>query len=129
MEKPLDQFRRNSRRKDGRTSECTSCRKTIDAESHQRHREARLIKRRADILAFREWMIELKRKPCADCEISYPPYVMHWDHLPDHLKEFNLGDGKLYSKARVLAEIAKCELVCANCHAERTYQRRLSSTG
>ncbi len=28
------------------------------------------------------------------------------------------------SKRRVLEEIAKCELVCANCHAIRTMHRR-----
>ena len=28
------------------------------------------------------------------------------------------------SLARLETEIAKCEVVCANCHAERTHQRR-----
>ena len=29
------------------------------------------------------------------------------------------------SLARLMAEIAKCEVVCANCHAERTHKRRV----
>jgi hypothetical protein len=33
-------------------------------------------------------------------------------------------DGGTMSKRRVLEEIAKCELVCANCHAIPTMQRR-----
>lgn len=50
--------------------------------------------------------------------------AMQWDHLPGTEK---LGEisGRLARRARglILSEIAKCELVCANCHAIRTYQR------
>jgi hypothetical protein len=28
------------------------------------------------------------------------------------------------ARKRILAELAKCELVCANCHAIRTYTRK-----
>jgi len=49
---------------------------------------------------------------------------MQWDHLPEFEK---LGEisGKLrnHGRAKILAEIGKCELVCANCHAIRTYKR------
>ena len=33
------------------------------------------------------------------------------------------------SRQLVLAEIEKCDLVCANCHAVRTYERRLADGG
>ena len=50
---------------------------------------------------------------------------MQWDHLPGTQKLMNLADivhiGA--TRERILAEIAKCELVCANCHAIRTYTR------
>lgn len=49
---------------------------------------------------------------------------MQWDHIPGNLK---LGDISTSFKGRsrqdVLDEIAKCELVCANCHAIRTFER------
>lgn len=66
-----------------------------------------------------------KQKPCVDCGIQYPPYVMQYDHVSDEDKLFDLGKAhkKGYSEKRILDEIAKCEVVCANCHAERTYQR------
>jgi len=69
-----------------------------------------------------EFVKRLKERPCADCGIQYPWYVMQFDHVGE--KEFNLSDRKQgLSEAKLLAEIAKCEIVCANCHAERTYQR------
>jgi hypothetical protein len=71
----------------------------------------------------RELMKELKSGPCVDCGVSYPYYVMHFDHIgTDKVADVS----KLLTlKAwqTVLDEIAKCELVCANCHAERTHQR------
>jgi hypothetical protein len=44
---------------------------------------------------------------------------MDLDHLGD--KEFNLSEAAGYGLRRVVAEIAKCEPVCSNCHRERTY--------
>jgi hypothetical protein len=50
---------------------------------------------------------------------------MQWDHLPGTEKHADLGWlVRTDNKRRVLAEIAKCELVCANCHALRTFLRR-----
>ena len=67
-------------------------------------------------------MREEKRQPCRDCGVSYPYYVMEFDHLRD--KKFNLSDSRAWaSRARLIAEITKCEVVCANCHAERSHQR------
>lgn len=72
----------------------------------------------------REIVATAKDRPCADCGVRYPPYVMQFDHLGDKLWDVgNMRSGR-FSTARVLAEIQKCEVVCANCHAERTHRRR-----
>lgn len=60
-----------------------------------------------------------KDKPCADCGKRYPPYVMDLDHRGD--KFTDVSKMKSYSIQRLLAEIAKCDVVCANCHRERTH--------
>ena len=66
---------------------------------------------------------QLKSGPCVDCGITYPPYVMHFDHLDASTKLSCVGHIKACGLDRIKREIAKCELVCANCHAERTYKR------
>lgn len=48
---------------------------------------------------------------------------MQWDHLPGTLKLGDISSLIGLPRERVLAELAKCELVCANCHAARTYRR------
>jgi hypothetical protein len=71
-----------------------------------------------------------KSRPCADCGTQYPYYVMEFDHLDASSKEFNVSAGVTsVSYERLLAEIAKCEVVCANCHAERTHQRKQTRKG
>lgn len=70
---------------------------------------------------------QLKAQPCTDCGKSYPPYIMDFDHVKEgKFKAVSRMVGR-NSLADVLAEIDKCELVCSNCHRERTYQRRLTA--
>lgn len=67
-----------------------------------------------------------KTKPCMDCGIQYNPWVMQFDHRPNEEKIANIAYlvcGK-YSIDLLEKEIAKCDVVCANCHAERTHQRK-----
>ena len=49
---------------------------------------------------------------------------MQWDHLPGYEKVGDIS-ADFWDKSReeVLAEIAKCELVCTNCHIIRTFTR------
>lgn len=63
-------------------------------------------------------------EPCTDCGIKYPYYVMQYDHIGDD-KVMNVTRlARSASWSRILQEIAKCELVCANCHAARTHKRQ-----
>jgi len=75
---------------------------------------------------FRAWARALKEgKPCSDCGQVLHPSAMQWDHLPGTAKRANVGDlARKNCRNRVLEEISKCELVCANCHALRTLRRR-----
>lgn len=74
-----------------------------------------------------ELIAQIKSAPCMDCGVQYPPYVMHFDHRDPSTKSFTIGNNVArFTLDVVLAEIAKCDVVCANCHAERTHQQRQS---
>jgi hypothetical protein len=71
---------------------------------------------------------ERKACPCTDCGVEYPSYVMEFDHRPGTVKVAAVAVlARTASLAKVLAEIAKCDVVCSNCHRERTHQRRMAS--
>ena len=70
-----------------------------------------------------------KSKPCADCGNTFPPVCMDFDHRPGTNKLGCVATivGSLgWSLDRVEEEIAKCDVVCANCHRIRTANRRLA---
>lgn len=99
-------------------TEATRRRREREPEAVRAAKHRLLAKTRAAVHAA-------KSMPCADCGIQYPYYVMEFDHLDSASKEFNVSAGVTSRAfARLMAEIAKCEVVCANCHAERTYQRK-----
>jgi hypothetical protein len=64
-----------------------------------------------------------KDKPCADCGIRYPPYVMDFDHVRGEKKQC-IGRMLSQSLQAILEEIEKCDVVCSNCHRERTQSRK-----
>lgn len=72
-----------------------------------------------------EFFRSLKEYPCADCGNRFHPCVMDFDHREGETKLFGIGrDYYKHPKEQVLAEIKKCDLVCANCHRMRTFNRR-----
>ena len=65
----------------------------------------------------------IKAVPCIDCGKRYPSCVMDFDHVRGE-KLFSIGANLMsYPIVDVLIEIAKCEVVCANCHRLRTYKK------
>lgn len=60
-----------------------------------------------------------------DCGKVFHPSVMQFDHRRGD-KKFNLADAPGQDKAidEVLEEIDKCDLVCANCHALKSFAER-----
>ncbi len=69
---------------------------------------------------------------CSDCNARYPdkPWRMSFDHLPQFEKVANVCDAiRLgWGRKKIDEEISKCEIVCLLCHADRTHDRRASSS-
>jgi hypothetical protein len=72
--------------------------------------------------AFREWLNSLKAHPCTDCGRVRQSVAMDFDHIDDD-KVAGIAQMWSWSRVRVIAEIAKCELVCCICHRIRTQTR------
>lgn len=72
----------------------------------------------------RDWLNAVKAVPCADCGNSYPPECMDFDHKDPLTKAFHIGNALSKRLSTIIAEIEKCEVVCANCHRIRTYRRK-----
>ena len=122
-EQPLAEFHR---RGNGHQAWCKSCRRAYDRSYHLRTRPTRIRQAKARHEKLVAWYRELKsHTPCADCGGFFHPVAMTWDHLPGQEKVGDVGTLlRRHSRETLLNEIAKCELVCANCHAVRSFKRR-----
>ncbi len=84
-----------------------------------------MVSSRAQYWAIqRDFVRQLKNVPCADCGGEFPEYVMEFDHSRGAKKGNVMVMASKVSKADLLAEIEKCDVVCANCHKVRTHDRR-----
>lgn len=93
---------------------------------YKRNRKQRMVLNKTRMFETASLIRKLKdNQPCVDCGDRYPYYVMDFDHL--HSKKLNpsyipkMG----WCMERIQEELDKCELVCSNCHRERTHKRTM----
>lgn len=79
-------------------------------------------------LSKRAYLNKVKDKPCTDCGKKYPSYVMDFDHRNPEEKLYDTSRLLRYGWEALYAELAKCDVVCANCHRLRTFSSPGSST-
>ena len=117
------EFHHNPSKKDGLATMCKSCRKIYHREHYLKNKNDYIERANKQKEVLKEWYIEkkknLKCKKCGDDRW----YVLHFHHKEKGKKEFSISrmihDG--FSKDKIVEEISKCEMLCANCHLELHY--------
>ena len=127
VEKPLTEFTR--RKAGGRfNSWCRECTVRATREGRRKNKEIRERNKRGNDKrrrALKTRVARMKADPCMDCGRSFNPWQMHLDHTAgDKVKDIatlaHRGATNLLEE-----ELKKVEPVCACCHADRTYFRRI----
>ena len=91
---------------------------------YRANREKRLAQTRARHDLKRQVVAQARQSPCADCG-EYKPGAMEFDHLPERgPKSFTIANIGSFGLPRLREELAKCELVCNECHKVRTARRK-----
>jgi hypothetical protein len=93
---------------------------TVAYYAANREREIQRVTKRQAVTT--EFLRELREVPCVDCGGRFSGPQMDFDHRDPSQKAFNLSSGRaaLKSREQLLAEAAKCDVVCANCHRLRS---------
>lgn len=77
--------------------------------------------------AHRAFLWDLKLiSGCSDCGYLGHGAALDFDHVRGD-KLFDLSKAVGRSRDNIEAEVAKCDIVCANCHRIRTYERSRAS--
>lgn len=95
-----------------------------------RHKDEQISRVKATAKKIRESVYAYKSAtPCMDCGQQYPHYVMEFDHVRGE-KVANVANIVHRNMTQqVWKEIEKCDLVCANCHRCRTFDRLREKKG
>lgn len=126
MSKSIDDFAWRRKRKGQRDNYCRPCRAAYKQEHYAKNRQRYIdnaAARRKPLIAERMRFViaYLEQRGCSDCG-ERDPVILEFDHLEE--KSFSISDGiRNRNWASVLAEIEKCDVVCANCHRRRTALR------
>lgn len=114
---------------------CKECQKKYHKAHYANNKKAYLNRakvRNKQVEEFNRQFINAKKiVPCMDCGVSYPPYVMDFDHRDPNTKISGVSEMAIQRRTKLETlskEIEKCDIVCSNCHRERTHQRRLKMT-
>lgn len=119
--KPVSEFYRHHSK--GYQNTCKICKAAYNKSHYLRNKEKYRDSAKAYKKKYRDWYNSLKDGPCTDCGEKFHHAAMHFDHLEDKSFGLAIGKAKLTPKKEMLKEISKCELVCANCHSVRTWNR------
>lgn len=124
LNKTVGEFAANRRQADGLDSMCKACKKAYNARYYKATRDERNPDRAARRRRARDEAREnvynyLRSHPCVDCGET-DIVVLDFDHQRD--KRLNIAHmiNRGHSWDSIVAEIKKCEVVCANDHRRRT---------
>ena len=102
------------------------------AKKHYRKKRTVILAKDKKVRTDRVKMLQHLKgtTPCADCGRQYAHYVMEFDH---RVPPKRYGNGRRYCIGALCgvknmeAELAKCGIVCANCHCRRTWLRKMGA--
>jgi len=90
-----------------------------------KNRESQLKKSKKNYKDNLDFASNLKAStPCKDCGLYFDPICMDFDHLNSLIKVGKVSELVKGNRATLITEIAKCEIVCSNCHRLRTKIRK-----
>lgn len=123
--KPISEFNWRNRRAFLRNTRCNVCTRTVTRAAYY-HNQAYYLRRAAERnsqakKAHQKFLFDyLLCHPCVDCGVS-DPVVLQFDHVRGK-KRFSVASmvNRRFSLDTIVAEIKKCEVRCANCHARKT---------
>lgn len=115
VEKPHNEYRIDRSRKDGLSRQCKTCLSAYDKASYRNtHKEAVAARSKRLYETNKQIIDDAKSGGCQLCpENDLACLDLH--HIDD-TKEFALSSGVRRSRTLIMEEIAKCVVLCSNCH-------------
>lgn len=119
--KDLSEFNKSSKKKDGLHNYCRLCSNLKSKQAYKSGKSKHIEQVKKNVARYvqenKNFLNELKLIGCSCCP-EKEPSCLQFHHLDSTSKEANVTDLLKYSRERLIKELNKCALVCANCHCK-----------
>lgn len=111
-------FSKNKNKSDGLQTHCKECMSKYSKAYYRKDRSKRVKANRENRAIRRKYLFEYKSNhPCVLCNFDDPRCLdFHHRESEDKDTELSTAVARCWSFDRINAEIAKCDVVCSNCH-------------
>jgi hypothetical protein len=89
-------------------------------EHYQKHKNSYLERNKQQRIRNRAIINEAKKNGCSQCPETFLQCLEF--HHPCNDKDLGVGEMLLHGVKRLREEIAKCVVLCANCHRKEHYK-------
>lgn len=127
--KSLDLFAWKDRNSGIKSSECKECHKKVRRAYYERNRSKEIENAKISKSVRRPLILEKykelkKTLKCNRCEQNHPA-TLQFHHVDKFEKENSISKMVRggFSMSKIMKEIEKCEVLCANCHAIEHYDK------
>lgn len=123
-DKPLTEFNKKKRSKDGLQDSCKLCSRKRSrryyCENKEKHRKVTTARKKKMVQKNQEYVWDwLSNHPCVDCGET-DIVVLEFDHQKNKESTISRAVVTGWSTLRIQKEIDKCEVRCSNCHKKKT---------
>ena len=120
QDKRDDLFPINKTSKTGRHNWCKNCQNAYNKEHYKKNKQYYKDKSNSQSMKLRKIVRDYKiTHDCITCG-EPDPLVLDFDHLGDKLGNVSTLVSNGVSVKRLMDEINKCQILCANCHRRKT---------
>lgn len=118
IEKEDQEFAKRNSDGSKRSSECKICHRQIRKAYYEANKQLEISRVKANKEEYLSWFQSLKKTLC--CEICGEKHIatLQFHHLDPKVKDFSISEASRrgLAKTKILDEIKKCQVLCANCH-------------
>jgi hypothetical protein len=119
-------FSKNAGKVDGLNVWCKECCKVYRDDYYILHKDYEIERKNLRKASNKKWFEDYRSKLCCEiCEESHPA-TLDFHHKNVIEKDFNVSIlvSEGYGIKRILEEIAKCRVLCSNCHRKLHWEER-----
>lgn len=124
--KPIEDFSFKSKKDNKRHTNCKLCMRKYNKSHYQNNKDAYYDSHNKLKNRNKQFIIDYKtNKSCEKCGENHPA-CLQFHHLERDEKEYEISKMyNSYSLKKIKLELAKCIILCANCHFKLHYEERV----